>query len=546
LSDLKTDWTLLRESLEVSAIPSFEGVQKELVDDFRLFLLRKMTAAFDRSDGEILGHLAPDRLHIEQASDGAEILSPDGKDRTGDFDLGIDKILRDVLSAGPVVRQRSPDASLGGIRLHVCCDCFIRNALRIVAPIRKEMTKPDLFPAGEQSFGQIGHLVKQKEPILAGDPRIHLAHDDARRHVVHHDESVDQLGIVFHQPRSNPGTSIMSDQCESADAKGLRQLDNIIGHGPLVVAGRWLVGIAIAAQVGRYYAISTRKLGNLESPSVARLRKAMKQDDGRAAVWSVVTFVMEALVFVLVGLALRGVLHRFGSDWGTVGALVPAAATIFAVLVLARFAWIFPTAYIPRALVPSLRARDPYPPFAVPLVMSWAGMRGVVSLAAALSLPEQFPGRDIILFVTFCVVAATIVALGLTLGPVAKTLAGKEFLLRGQETLSEEAVRAEVVRAQFDAIRTHSVGAEGKQAHPRLVEQYGHRLAVAEDHALAKGSHEEQRLQHYRAVLIAVVAGRKKLLELFNSGRIHDSVMHRLESELDQEELFANRVVESN
>ncbi|WP_426419645.1 Na+/H+ antiporter [Bradyrhizobium genosp. A] len=262
------------------------------------------------------------------------------------------------------------------------------------------------------------------------------------------------------------------------------------------------------------------------------------------AVWSVVTFVMEALVFVLVGLALRGVLHRFGADWGTVRALVPAAATIFAVLVLARFAWIFPTAYIPRALIPSLRARDPFPPLAVPLVISWAGMRGVVSLAAALSLPENFPGRDIILFVTFCVVAATIVALGLTLGPIAKTLAGQEFLLRGEETLSEEAVRAEIARAEFDAIRAHSLGAEGKHLHPRLVEQYGHRLAIAEDHVLAKRPHEERRLQHYRAILIAVGAGRNRLLELFNSGRIHDSVMHRLEGELDQEELFATRVVE--
>lgn len=262
------------------------------------------------------------------------------------------------------------------------------------------------------------------------------------------------------------------------------------------------------------------------------------------AVWSVVTFVMEALVFVLVGLALRGVLHRFGSDWGIVRTLAPAAATIFAVLVLARFAWIFPTAYIPRALIPSLRERDPYPPLAVPLVMSWAGMRGVVSLAAAMSLPEQFPGRDIILFVTFCVVAATIVVLGLTLGPVAKMLAGKEFLLHGEETLSEEAIRAEIARAQFDSISAHSLGSEGKHAHPRLVEQYGHRLAVAEDHVLAKGPHGERRLQHYRAVLIAVEAGRSKLLELFNAGRIHDSVMHRLEGELDQEELFAARVVE--
>ncbi|MET4476711.1 Na+/H+ antiporter [Bradyrhizobium sp. F1.13.3] len=279
-------------------------------------------------------------------------------------------------------------------------------------------------------------------------------------------------------------------------------------------------------------------LGRLQHNALSAASRVQAQ-----AVWSVVTFVMEALVFVLVGLALRGVLQRFGEHWGTVLTLLPAAAAIFAVLVLARFAWIFPTAYIPRAPIPSLRRRDPYPPLAVPLVISWAGMRGVVSLAAALSLPEQFPGRDIILFVTFCVVAATIVVLGLTLGPVAKTLAGRAFLLHGEKTLSEESVRAEVARAQFDVIKAHSLGAEGKHAHPRLVEQYGHRLAVAEDHVRAGGPHRERRLQHYHAVLIAVEAGRRKLLELFDTGGIHDSVMHRIEGELDQEELFASRVI---
>jgi len=279
-------------------------------------------------------------------------------------------------------------------------------------------------------------------------------------------------------------------------------------------------------------------LGRLQHKALSAAARVQAQ-----AVWSVVTFVIEALVFVLVGLALRGVLLRFGADWTPALALMPAAAAIFLTIVLARFAWIFPTAYIPRALVRSLRERDPYPPVAVPLVMSWAGMRGVVSLAAALSLPEDFPGRDIILFVTFCVVAATIIVLGLTLGPLAKMLVGKEFLLRQEETLSEESARATIARAQFDAINVHSANAEQEHAHPRLVEQYGYRLTVAEHHALIKEPHENRRLQHYRAILIAVEAGRKKLLELFNAGQIHDSVMYKLEEELDQEELTAARVV---
>src|ERR1700730_12431912 len=151
-----------------------------------------------------------------------------------------------------------------------------------MAPIGKEMTQPNLFAAGQQSFRQIGHLVKQEKPILACALRIHLARDNARRHIIHHDEPVDQLGMVFHQSRSNPRAPIMPDQHESADAKGLRKSDDVICHGPLVVARRRLVGIAIAAQVGGYQSIAPGKLGNLESPSVAGLGKAMEQDDWRA------------------------------------------------------------------------------------------------------------------------------------------------------------------------------------------------------------------------------------------------------------------------
>jgi monovalent cation/hydrogen antiporter len=144
------------------------------------------------------------------------------------------------------------------------------------------------------------------------------------------------------------------------------------------------------------------------------------------AVWGIVVFVLESLIFILIGLSLRGVLTRLGSADALV-ALLPSTLVIVAAVIVARFVWIFPATYIPRALVPALRARDPYPPLSVPFMMSWAGLRGVVSLAAALSLPEGFSGRDLILAVTFAVILVTVLVQGATLAPLVRLLSGTGF-----------------------------------------------------------------------------------------------------------------------
>ena len=88
---------------------------------------------------------------------------------------------------------------------------------------------------------------------------------------------------------------------------------------------------------------------------------------------------------------------------------------VSATAIVARFVWVFPATYLPRFFSKSLRARDPSPPARAVFIISWAGMRGVVSLAAAFALPPDFPQRDLILFLTFCVIVATLVGQGLTL-----------------------------------------------------------------------------------------------------------------------------------
>lgn len=259
------------------------------------------------------------------------------------------------------------------------------------------------------------------------------------------------------------------------------------------------------------------------------------------AVWAVVVFVMESLVFILIGLSLRGVLSRLGGTWDSVLPLLPAAFTIVAATILSRFAWIVPMTYIPRFLIPALRRRDPYPPIAVPLIMSWAGLRGVVSLAAALALPDDFEGRDFIVATTFLVILVTVLVQGATLAPLVGAFHLGDFALDGQDTLSESAARARMTKAQLDAIERYSSTEDGSHKHPRLLEQYGYRARAAARYSQDEDSLVESKNQHFEAVLAAVAAGRDELLRLHRQGEIHDTVLHALEGELDLEELGARR-----
>jgi len=259
------------------------------------------------------------------------------------------------------------------------------------------------------------------------------------------------------------------------------------------------------------------------------------------AVWEVVEFVLESLIFILIGLSLRGVLSRLDGSGNTIFGLLPAALAIIAATILSRFAWIIPATYLPRFLLPSLRRRDPYPPLAVPVAMSWAGMRGVVSLAAALALPEQFPGRDFILATTFLVILVTVLVQGATLEPLVSALRLSEFKLDQPTTLPEADARAHMAQAQLQAIERHSLAEDGSSRHPRLVEQYGYRARAAARFSEADGALIDEKNAHFTAVLQAVAAGRDELLRLHRAGEIHDSVLHTLEGELDLQEIEARR-----
>ncbi|KUN85089.1 Na+/H+ antiporter [Streptomyces griseoruber] len=144
------------------------------------------------------------------------------------------------------------------------------------------------------------------------------------------------------------------------------------------------------------------------------------------AVWKMVAFVLESAVFALIGLQLPVVLRGLGSYEGLDAAWY--AFALFLVVVAARFLWVYPATFLPRALSARIRAREDNPTWRGPFVIGWAGMRGVVSLAIAFSIPltvehgEPFPHRNLILFLTFTTVIGTLVVQGLSLPPLIRML----------------------------------------------------------------------------------------------------------------------------
>ncbi|MFE9647825.1 Na+/H+ antiporter [Streptomyces sp. NPDC006365] len=168
------------------------------------------------------------------------------------------------------------------------------------------------------------------------------------------------------------------------------------------------------------------------------------------AVWKMVAFILESAVFALIGLQLPIVLKGLGEYEGVRAAWY--AMALFLVVVLARFVWVYPATFLPRMLSRRIREREEDPTWKGPFIVGWAGMRGVVSLAIAFSIPltmhggEAFPGRNLILFLTFTTVIGTLVVQGLSLPPLISMLKlpGRDAQA---ETLAEANAQAQASRA---------------------------------------------------------------------------------------------------
>lgn len=256
------------------------------------------------------------------------------------------------------------------------------------------------------------------------------------------------------------------------------------------------------------------------------------------AVWQILVFLLNALLFVLLGLQLRTILD--GVSDRSPAELAWFGIAVSGTVILTRLVWIFPGTYLPR-LVSAIRRRDPLPPWQEPATIGWAGLRGAVSLAAALALPlstdagDPFPARDLIVFLTFCVILVTLVFQGLTL-PLAIRLLGLED--DGIDEKLEAKARIRAADAALD--RLADLVAEGgvredtaermRGAYTFRRDRFASRFDDGDD-----GKLEERSVAYQRLRRELLEAERQAVVALRRAGTINDDVMNRVQRDLDLE-----------
>jgi CPA1 family monovalent cation:H+ antiporter len=254
--------------------------------------------------------------------------------------------------------------------------------------------------------------------------------------------------------------------------------------------------------------------------------------------WTVMIFLLEASVFMLIGSSLREVIHRAGGIGMVMSQMTVPILWILLALTLARFAWIFGCDGI-IALRRTLgwRRFETMGPRAS-AVLSWAGMRGVVTLAVALSVPADMPGRDFMLVTAFAIILVTVMIQGTTLGLVIRWLrppeAGAHIAPLGMSQ-----AEAAMAQAQFKVVEARAYAPDGKLIHPQLLERYQRRAKGFTDYVGNEQQYVPMLQAHFDLVLEAVAAARAELVRLHRDGQIEDRVMHELERDLDLEELAA-------
>jgi monovalent cation/hydrogen antiporter len=259
-----------------------------------------------------------------------------------------------------------------------------------------------------------------------------------------------------------------------------------------------------------------------------------------AAMWEIFTFVVNALLFALVGLQLHGILDSLSGR--PAGELLADAAVVAGTVILLRIIWIFPFSYGPWLLWGHSPNREAAPPWQRPAVVAWMGLRGAVSLAAALALPlttdagAPFPNRSLIIFLTFAVIVATLVGQGLTLPTVIRVLGVEDDGLAAKEESKARIHAADAAIARLDELAAED------WVRPDTADRLRAMMGFRRDRFTARftpdddGAIEEQSQAYQRLRRELLDAERAAVLELRRQGRINDDVMYRVTRDLDLED----------
>jgi len=260
------------------------------------------------------------------------------------------------------------------------------------------------------------------------------------------------------------------------------------------------------------------------------------------AVWDSLTFVINGLTFVMIGLQLPYVLA--GIHEYTLGQLVQYGALFSGIVIVLRLFWLYPGAHLAYFIGTRLLGQNyPRPSLRQIFIVGWTGMRGVVALAAALALPEflangqPFPQRNLIVFLTFAVILVTLVLQGLTLPPLIRALGlcGSGSDLQGEEDEARRVI-TNTALTYLEGLRGDDA-AEFAAVYDDISHRYARRLAALGKETGDSDALSGKELLRYRELLGEMLRlERKTAVQLRNEGRINDEVLRKLEHELDLSE----------
>ena len=253
------------------------------------------------------------------------------------------------------------------------------------------------------------------------------------------------------------------------------------------------------------------------------------------AVWEILMFLLNALLFVLIGLQLPTILD--GLSGQPTSTLLAQAALVSLAVILTRIAWMNTTPFLIRLLDRRSSQRLRRQGWRFRMIVAWSGMRGAVSLAAALALPADFPQRDTVLFLTFAVIFATLVLQGLTLPALIRAMAVEDDGVEAREEL--EGRRASVTAAlkRLDALADEEWTRDDTVERMRRMYEFRSSRLAARAGEIDGTDRIEHRSRKYQKMVRQVLdAQREELVRLRDAGIISNEVMHRLERELDLED----------
>jgi NhaP-type Na+/H+ or K+/H+ antiporter len=254
------------------------------------------------------------------------------------------------------------------------------------------------------------------------------------------------------------------------------------------------------------------------------------------SVWNLLVFLLNSLIFILIGMQLSSIAARLTGY--TMVEILFYGTLVSGVAIGVRFAWVYPATYLPLLWRAGRGERVEAPLPGEVFIMSWCGMRGIVSLAAALALPavledgSAFPERDLIIFLTFVVIAVTLVLQGLTLKPLIRRLRlGTDWSLQEERQRAKMALGKAAIAA-IDAL-TEKENIPDALAE-RIRAEFAEKITLSVPNGVVltqPGSDNARRLRQ-----AALRAERQELIRVWRDNQISDEVLHHLEEDLDYQE----------